>query len=135
MPRCIGCIISRASLETLIKHRRENDADRVSSWIAARVSECADLLEVNVAESSLFEELARGGMLEGFVLVDEATRESPPTFKWLLGALDEQHFNLTSSAAKQYNVYSDRGTRILVAVDFRGLGFDTLHRSPLSLSS
>src|ERR1700687_5224258 len=108
MPRCVGCVISCAGLERTIKQRREDYADCVPARITARVSECAELLEINDVESSLFEELARGCVLQRLVLFDEATRESPPTFEWLSGALDQQHFNITSSAAKQDNVYSDR---------------------------
>src|SRR5205809_7687018 len=92
MPLCIDCIISCSCLEATIKHRREDYADRVASWIAARVSECADLFEIMDADSRLFEEFARCRMLKRLVLVDEATREGPPTFEWLSGALDQQHF-------------------------------------------
>src|SRR5688572_17735309 len=100
MPFCVGSIIRRACLAAILKHRRKDYADRMSSWITAGVSECPDLLEINDGVSSLFKELARSGMLQRLVFFDKATRESPPPLERLAGALYQQHFNITSSVAK-----------------------------------
>src|SRR5258706_2220267 len=100
MPGRIGGIISRASLGTVIKRRGEGYADCMPARIPARVSERADLLEMNAADPSLFEEFAGGGVLEGLVLVDKATRESPQPFERLASALDQQHLEAISGSMK-----------------------------------
>ena len=100
MPGRIGCIISRASLDTVIKRRGEGYADCVPARIPARVSERADLIEMNAADTSLFEEFAGGGVFERLVLVDEATRESPQPFERLASALDQKHLYAIPVAMK-----------------------------------
>lgn len=74
MPLCIGGIVSRDSLDALIEHRNEYHANRVTAWIAARVSERADLLEADSGETGFFEEFSSGGIFERLILVDEAPR-------------------------------------------------------------
>src|SRR6266496_3164828 len=98
MPGRIGGIVSPASLDTVIKHRGEGYADCVPARIPARVSERADLLEMNAADTSLFEEFTGGGVFERLVPVDEATRESPQPFERLASALDQQNLDAISGA-------------------------------------
>jgi hypothetical protein len=77
MPASIGGIVSRLSLYALIEHGSEYHANRMTTWIAPRVSERADLLEVDSAETGFFEEFSSGGSLERLILVHEAARKSP----------------------------------------------------------
>jgi len=98
MPGRGGGIVSRASLDTVIKHRSEGYADGVPARIPVRVPERADLLEMNAAETSLFEEFTGGGVFERLVPVEEATRESPQPFERLASALDQQNLDAISGA-------------------------------------
>lgn len=116
MPSYIGGIIGRTSPSTLIKHRPENYGDCMPARIATRVSERAYLLEMNAAESGLFEEFSGRGSFERFVLVDEATRESPQSFERFASALDQQHLDAISGRMKQQDVDGERRTGMIVAM-------------------
>jgi len=74
MPRSISRIVGGASVDGVTNHGGEGYANRVTAWIAARVSERADLLETNTAESGFFGEFAGRGIVERLILVHEAAR-------------------------------------------------------------
>ena len=111
----------------MIKHRSEDDANRVSSRITARISERADLLEMNAAESGLFAEFAGGGIVERLVLVNEAARKSPQTLERFACALDQQHLDAISGTVKQCNVDGQSRSWMIVTVGLRTIGFGTCH--------
>jgi hypothetical protein len=90
--------------------------DCVATGIASRVSKCGNLFEANSLYTSFLLEFPRGGMLERLVLVDEAPWQGPLPLIRIIRPLYQEHLDFIAGLPEQYNVSSDRGTRVFVAV-------------------
>ncbi len=90
VPASVVGIVCGLSFLAAVDHRCEYYADGVTSRVASGVSECADLLKPNSLKAGLFFQLARGGVFERFVPVDESSRKSPHSFEGFARPLDEQ---------------------------------------------
>src|SRR6185436_16645027 len=118
MPARLVGVIGSGGLHAVVEQPDEDDADRVAAWVAARIAESAELFKANTFQSGLFFQLARRRLFELFVLINEATGESPRAFEWLTRPFDQHHLKPFTGAAKQNHVNGHRGTRVFIAIGF-----------------
>jgi hypothetical protein len=91
MPSSIRGVIRCACVARFIQYGGESYADSMSSRIAARVSKCADLFNLYIAQTGLFLKFPGSSVLKSFILINESAWKCPPSFERLLSALNEQH--------------------------------------------
>ena len=100
VPLGFGGVISGNHRAAIPDRAVEDNAHSVAAGIAARISECGQLLELYSAKPRLFAKLARGGRFKRFVLIHKAAWESPSSFERLSPAFDEQDFCVNSGPMK-----------------------------------
>lgn len=109
-------VIRGRRLSLFIEQCSKHYSYRVTSRVAPRITERADLFKLNPLETSLFAQLPGGGRFKRFIFVDKPAWESPSPLKRFMLAFDEQDSGAAMCAMKQYDVDRDRRPRMIVAV-------------------
>lgn len=119
-------IIGGRRRRAVFKHSRKHNANCVASRIAAGISECANLLELNIAEPCLLNKLSPSRIFERLVFINEAAGKSPLTLERFMRPPDQQNLKLIGlipRTADEDNVDGQRRARVIVAIVLGVIGF------------
>src|ERR1700752_4824650 len=90
-PRRFGGIAAGLQFSIRGNEREVSDRDYSTAWVAIRLTEGIELLEVNIRNTCLFSQLSHGRLLQILVFENETTGNGKLSNEWIDQPLHQQY--------------------------------------------